>query len=493
MSEPHARVALRRWTDFGLCRSLLSQCLADLGGVERFVRPGQTVVIKPNITANAPASSGGTTHVELVEAIVEQVNRRDPARTVVAEGTGRFGTELRTAFPTGGWREMADRAGVELYNLDGGPHIDVELDRPRYRHPLPFSKLVYDADVFISVPCLKTHLTADYTVALKNSYALTPQWSRSKIHREFLLEQALVDLNRIRKPDLVVVDGWDGAEGIAGGVAFDRPAGARVMLVGDDPVAVDVVSRQIMGLIARNRCLSWAIQHQLGEGDLEKIDILGDPLEDCIHPFMTASEEIEMMMPGLTLHDGDGCSGCRVAAVTGAWRFSHQKLLKPVDIVFGGLGSRPEAGENVLVIGECAARFADLGTHIEGCSPTADQVIDALEKMGAVCVQCRDLVQVAIEEHDDASLADVRIAAAGAEVFSGARVERGKWHRELLVGNCMARYAGIVSERASQFGLDPDEDVVWLRGCPVDIEDMRAALTQWREPVSSDSSPTVAG
>lgn len=80
---------------------MLEQCLADLGGIERFVRPGQMVVIKPNITANAPAASGGTTHVEIVEAIIRQVQRCAPGRILVAEGTLTFGTTLETAFPSG--------------------------------------------------------------------------------------------------------------------------------------------------------------------------------------------------------------------------------------------------------------------------------------------------------------------------------------------------------------------------------------------------------
>ena len=171
--------------------------------------------------------------------------------------------------------------------------------------------------------------------------------------------------------------------------------------------------------------------------------------------------------------------GSGVASCSEAWRFAHQKLLKPLDIVCGGLGSTPETGPNTLVVGECAARYAGLGVHLEGCPPTPDALIGQIECMGCVCLRCRELVREASAGRDAGALADLRISAAGAEVYAGARVERGKWHRELVVGDCMARYARIVTERAGQFGLDSERDIVWLEGCPARAEEIQRALRHW--------------
>lgn len=476
MNEERTRVSLHRWSDLSSVDAVLAQCLADLGGIEAFVRPGQTVVIKPNITANAPSDSGGTTHMELVEAIVRQVQRCSPGRVVVAEGTGAFGITHESAFPTGGWREMAARTGVELWNLDAGPFVELELENPRYEGTIPFSQLIYEADVFITVPCIKTHITADYTVVLKNAYGQTPQWKRSEIHRQYLLEQSLVDLNRIRKPDLCVVDGYDGAEGIAGGTDFERPAGARLMLVGTDPVAVDVISRDLMEFSARTRYLTWAIEDGLGIANREQIEVLGESVEDLRRHFMTSGEELCLFLPDLTLHDCDACSGCRIAAQSAMNRFRYQKLLKPVDVIYGGLGDRPQPKGETFVIGNCAERFADLGTHIGGCPAPVGEIIDALEAAGVICHICRDRAADALPALPAEFKAHLRVVAAGAEVFAGDSVERDKWHLQLLVGDCMKRYAFAVEERASQFGIDPDRDIVWLRGCPVEADAITQAL-----------------
>jgi uncharacterized protein (DUF362 family) len=488
VSDERTVVALRRWDVFDEVDAVLARCLDDLGGMGRFVRPGQTVVIKPNITADMPAHTGGTTHVEVAEALVGQLRRAGAGRIVVAEGTGRFGTTLDTAFLHDGWREMAARTGVELYNLDGGPHVEVELDGRRYPGSLPMAQLVLEADVFITIPCLKTHISTDYTVALKNSFALTPQATRTEIHSVSMIEESLVDINRIRPPDLVVVDGWDGAEGIAGGTNFDRPAGARLMLVGGDAVAVDVISRELMAFDAPTRYLNWAMAAGVGIGDRARIDVRGDEVSACSRRFMTAGDELCLMVPGLTLHDRVACSGCRTVATSVVRRFAFQKLRRPLDVIYGSEGDIPAVGGAAhgaahgaaLVVGDCAGDCAHLGTHVAGCPPTMEALVAALEALDVVCLECRDVARRALDGLPGDLGAHLRVVAAGAEVFHGGQVVRDEWHRVLIVGDCSDRYAGVVRERAAQFGLDPDRDVAWVRGCPATDEAVREALLGWQ-------------
>ncbi|MCD6521034.1 MAG: DUF362 domain-containing protein [Anaerolineae bacterium] len=481
MNSSKAIVSLHRWTNFAQVRQLLHQALIDLGGIQRFVHSGDLVVIKPNLTADAPASSGGTTHVELVEALIEEIKPAQPGRIIVAEGTGRFGTSHETAFPTGGWREMAARQGVELYNLDAGPHEDHQPPKPRYPYPLPFSKLILDADVFISVPCLKTHLSADYTVALKNNYALIPQWKRSEIHRQYLLEEAITDLNRIRKADLIIVDGWDGSEGIAGGITFKRPAGARLLMAGDDPVAVDVVAREVMQLTAPTRYLSWAIEDGVGCGDLGQITLKGDPLDACRHRFLSPAEEILELHPELTIYDLNACSGCRIPALSAIRRSLQSKLLQPLTVIFGQEGEPGPLRGKTLVIGDCAERFKGKGLFVPGCPPHPEAIIQVLRDEGIVCQKCLTAVQKVLPEFSPELLAHLRVTAAGTQAFIGEQVKRGEWHLELLVGDCLSHYAQAVIERAPHFGIDPERDIIWVKGCPPSLQEIREALTRFAE------------
>lgn len=486
MSE-QAIVTVRPWRDFSALRAVLGACLRDLGGISRFVRPGQTVLIKPNLTANAPESSGGTTHVDLVAALVEAVRTAFPKQIIVAEGTGAFGTRHETAFPSGGWRDMAARLGIILYNLDVGPHDDILIPGGRYPAPLPFSRLVRECDVFISVPCLKTHINTDYTVALKNSFALTPQWKRTEIHREYRVEESLVDLNRIRRPDLIIVDGWDGAEGIAGGTDFERPAQARLMMAGDDPVAVDVIAREVMGLAhQRTRHLEWAIEDGVGIGDPTQIILRGSSLDAVRRRFMTPAEELEILLPGLTLCDLGACSGCRIAALAAIQRFRYQKLLKPLRLIYGGEREAGPSPVETIIVGDCAARrTAGLpGQVIAGCPAGVPEILSAIEETGCVCQECRSLIQEALSGHPVEALAHLRVSAAGAEVFAGAKVDRAQRHIELVIGDCMQRYVRILRERAAQFDMDAEQDVIWVRGCPPERSALQEGLRQAVERAS---------
>lgn len=474
-------VSLHRWADFDAVDAALAACLDDLGGMARFVRPGQTVVVKPNLTANGPEASGGVTHVALAEAIVRQVLRCRPGRVIVAEGTGAFGLAHEAAFPTGGWREMAARLGVELYNLDHGPHDEIHLADGRYAQPLPFSRLVRECDAFITMPCLKTHITADYTVALKNSFCLTPQWKRSEIHRQYAVEASLVDLNRIRKPDLTVVDGWDGAEGIAGGTDFERPAGARLLLAGDDAVAVDVIACELMGWRRRTRYLQWAIEDGVGLGDRSRIELRGEPLAALQRRFMTPDEELMQLLPGLQLDDLEACSGCRLAALAAIQRVRYQKLLKPLRLVYGGEGALPPCSEEVdaIIVGDCACRAVGAeGGQIAGCPASAPEIMAAIEATGCICRQCVDLARTALAAHPAEALAWLRVSAAGAEIWQGERVDRNGWHVEWVVGDCSRRYVHVLRERAAQLSMAPETDVIWTQGCAPDEATLHAALAQ---------------
>jgi uncharacterized protein (DUF362 family) len=469
-------VSLRRWLEFDDVERLLTQCLADVGGIESFVHRGQSVVVKPNLVLGTPPSSGGIAHRELVEALLRQVQRCQPSRIVVAEGTPVFGSSQETAFLHDGWREMAARMGIELYNLDVGPHVEVMVDRPHYPYPLPFPKIILDADVFITVPCLKTHITADYTVALKNAFGQTPQWKRSEIHSQYLLEEALVDLNRIRKPDLCIVDGWDGVEGVGGGISYDHPAGARVMLASADPVAVDVVSREVMERTASTRYLRWAIEDGLGIGDLASIEIRGDALVDCQHRFMSPMEEACQALPQVTAHDQDACSGCRCLATSVLWRFKAQKMRQPFHIVYGKEGDLPAFEGQTVVMGDCAARYAACGTYVVGCPPKAGELFSAFEASGCFCHRCRDLAEAILPELSAELRAWLQVSASGAQMYAGERMQRDQWHLSLLVGDCMAGYAHAQHERAAQFGIDPQHDIAWVEGCPPDESAVREAL-----------------
>ena len=166
----------------------------------------------------------------------------------------------------------------------------------------------------------------------------------------------------MRSPDLIIVDGLVGAEGIAGGVGFQHPVHAEVMLAGDDPVAVDVVARDLMMMTWRTRNLQWAIEDGLGIGDPQRIRVVGETVASCVkRRLIGAAEELQEALPGLQVHDRNACSGCRAFANTALHRFAHQKLLKPLHVIVGSEGDAPQVEGRIIVVGDCAKGCSHLG------------------------------------------------------------------------------------------------------------------------------------
>lgn len=233
------------------------------------------------------------------------------------------------------------------------------------------------------------------------------------------------------------------------------------------------------GVAHPTRYLRWAIEDGLGVGDLERIEVRGSAIAELRRPFMLPADELRLMWQGLEVYDGDACSGCRVAALSALHRYAHQRRTLPVRVMLGREGAPPAMDQHTLVVGRCASeRCEPQPCSVGGCPPSTESIMQTLERMGCACTTCRDLTLRALEGCTSELLANLRVAAAGAEVHLGSLVRRDARHLELLVGECSWRYARAVLERAAQFGMSPETDIMWLPECPASEEDIAAALAR---------------
>ncbi|HID20998.1 MAG TPA: DUF362 domain-containing protein, partial [Planctomycetaceae bacterium] len=146
------------------------------------------------------------------------------------------------------------------------------------------SRSVLEADVFVTVPKLKTHSLMLLTGAVKNQVGLAVGGTKCDLHliapTPEEMAEAIVDINLAVKPHLAVVDGVWALEG--GSSASGRCKVAGVILAGTDIVAVDTVCTALMGY-ETHEVLTNTVGHRrgLGVGSLEEIDVVGDPIESC--------------------------------------------------------------------------------------------------------------------------------------------------------------------------------------------------------------------
>lgn len=481
-------------TGNGKIKTVLKKGFDALGGIEKFVKPGQSVLVKPNLVTGADPMTGGVTDVHLCEALVELLKEYcSPGRIVCGENTD-VGPVTQKCFERYGWVEMCQRQGIELMDFTNVERVDVPVPDAMYAEVITIPKIVMDVDVFITLPMLKNHDTVCVTAAIKNSFGLVEDDTRRAAHRAYAIEQYLIDIAKVRKPDFAIVDGRIGMEGIAGGSHFSHPRYANRIIMGADPVAVDVICAHVMEQNPRVRYLQWADAYGLGNCNPDYINIHGMPLEEAKVHFMTPAEQIEEHTGGkLRLTDLGSCSRCRAVAQGILHRFrTPESVFKRADILYGpGEWDIPEERyESCLMVGDCIQeKYRGMGTWISGCPMKHDDYMKALTDLEIVCSKCEQVINRFVAAHSPEELAFVRIMASNKTVFRGADNAAGATDFLLAAGQCQSAYADFHIRRSAaelvQTGIadkvSADFFVVTIPGHELTVEDLEKALAELKE------------
>jgi len=211
--------------------------LSTMGGLSKFVRPGNRVLIKPNFVAPFPHA---TTSLEVLEVVLKSV-RDCGGKPVIAESSGyEFDTEA--TFKILGVRDFAKRTRTELINLDTSEFERVRIHKGIFGE-VWIPKLVRKVDVLINVPKLKRHSLTEVTVGIKNLFGLLHRKSRRIIH-SLGLERGVFELSRVVRCDLVIVDGTTVSER----AVYSDWQKMDCIVGGTDIYAVDIHCCQFLGV-----------------------------------------------------------------------------------------------------------------------------------------------------------------------------------------------------------------------------------------------------
>ncbi|MCK9420883.1 MAG: DUF362 domain-containing protein [Nitrospirae bacterium] len=257
--------------------SAIQQAVDLLGGMRSFVKPGERVLIKPNLLKARPPEAAVTTHPEVVRAVIRLV-REAGGEPMVGDSPG-IG-DLRKVCEKAGILDVVQEEGAALVELDD-PVVVKNLGRfQRFE----IARAAYEADAIINLPKLKTHGMTTLTGAVKNLFGCVPgkrkvQWHFNTGVNHELFAIMLNELCALLKPRLTIMDAVIGMEGNGPGSGDPRRIG--VVIAGQDPVAVDVVSSRVLGVAPeRLPLIRAAAASGLGETRPDRISILGESLSD---------------------------------------------------------------------------------------------------------------------------------------------------------------------------------------------------------------------
>ena len=218
---------------------------------------GKSVLLKPNILIDALPSRAVTTHPVFLEAAIRFVRKAGATRIMVGDSPAMHGNAFRPE-ASGIW-QVCEKTGAEWQYF--GRDTD---SRKIGRHSVPIAAAYGQADVFISLPKLKTHGLMMFTGALKNTFGLIPALHKARQHALFSTQQTFAEflwqLNETCPPDFVFMDAITGMHGP--GPSNGTPIQIGAVLASASPLAVDLVAARICGYRTEEVPLNvWGLAH----------------------------------------------------------------------------------------------------------------------------------------------------------------------------------------------------------------------------------------
>ncbi len=363
-------------------RALLDRTIAHAADLSALVRGG-TVLVKPNLVRPDPNNPHAIiTDERALVALIGLLRDAGAKRVRVGDNPG-YGLSLQDALGNmDAFTAAVRRAGAEIVHFDLEEKIEIPIPDAFVFERMRAPKAVMEADVYINLPKMKTHMHTLVTLGIKNQYGLVLDDQRMFCHRNDISPK-IVDILRVIRPHLTVVDALAAVQGqapLSGSLIPDM----NVIAAGTDVAAVDALCCALMGIGPMEvDMLRLARQEGLGVTDLADIEVRGDRIEDCARRFTRPVVSPMGAYPEVRCLEGGACRGCLSALRHSLDKLAAEGLLtgrEPISVYLGkpmpeSPLPRNERGERWR-FGACAADLVfDHGAprpqalFIPGCPP----------------------------------------------------------------------------------------------------------------------------
>ncbi|SFH89869.1 Uncharacterized conserved protein, DUF362 family [Tindallia magadiensis] len=344
----------------------MAKRLLKYSKVEKEIGKDFHVGIKPNLVEAKPASTGATTHVELVETVVDFLKEIGIQKITIMEGSW-VGDSTEDAFLVCGYKKLAQEKGVELIDLK----TDSYETKKSHEGDLEVCKAPLKVDYLINMPVMKGHCQTGITCALKNMKGCIPDFEKRRYH-QMGLHGPIAAVNTILKPDLILVDAMNGDLTYEGGgtpVPMDR------IFLAKDPVLTDAWAAKTMG---------WSLDEIPYIRIAEKLGVGSSNIRDAvISEFGKATRKIdpttlrgEAKDYGEFVDEGDACSACYATLLYALKRLDEEgKLVTIVENIKIGQGYKGLSFPGIG-IGDCTSGCSK---SLSGCPPEAGAILKFLK------------------------------------------------------------------------------------------------------------------
>jgi len=249
-------------------REAVEATIHELGGISKFVKKNDRVLIKVNICGGIPDNPGTYTSQDVVGHVVDLIAREAGGNTIIICDADMIWTKFSANASAIGWDKWVDQKNLDLmkiYNeqpvtlsevklinlsetelayFDFGKDSVFQLHEERPNQEIVSTEML-NADVIISIPKMKTHLLTGVTLGMKNMYGTFPDEDKARYH-QIGIDKVIYWVNYAFPPSLTLIDGTIGGEAI--GPLSSNPIFSYNTIISSESVPIaDAVASKLMG------------------------------------------------------------------------------------------------------------------------------------------------------------------------------------------------------------------------------------------------------
>lgn len=335
--------------------------------------------------------SGVTTHPLVLSATIDHLRKCGAEKIAVGEGF-IFGVDSREAFRRTGLKEISEEKKVMLLDLDSFKPVEKAIPDGKLLKKVKVSSALKDFDWIISIPVMKTHMHTRVTLSIKNMKGLLWRKEKARLHQlrshgsrdegYKALDLAISEMATILMPDLAIIDGTAGMEGM--GPAYGKPKEMGIILVSDQALSADAVASRLMGFHPEKiPHLKLCSERGLGTIHLQEILIKPKDYLKWENPFEPSPSTLSIPFPDVTIYDEGSCSGCLSTLLIFLLEY-HSRLdgyrLRDKKIHIGIGRLIKSCPEGTILIGNCTLKRKGRGILVKGCPPVSSQIMETLSQ-----------------------------------------------------------------------------------------------------------------
>lgn len=254
---------------------MFRRAIAEMGGMRKFIKKGDKVVVKPNIGWDKSPELAANTNPKLVAEVIKQCFSAGAKEVTVFDHTC---DDWRKCYANSGIEAAAKAAGAKVVPAHQESYYKrVSLPKGKNLKSTKIHEAILNCDKWINIPILKNHGGAQMTISMKNYMGIV--WNRGYFHANNL-QQCIADVcTYAKRPVLNIVDAYRlmKTSGPRGKSAADVVL-AKALFMSQDIVAVDTAAVSFFNQVRKMPLekvthISKAQDHKLGSMDLEKLKV----------------------------------------------------------------------------------------------------------------------------------------------------------------------------------------------------------------------------